>query len=302
MYDLMKIFAFSRSVLCCLLLWFSMLTPEIARSANLLTYVDGEGILTRALFRHKISEGLSLEKNDIIELGMQSQAILEFDNGTILGLGPGTRIMLLAVPIKSSTNFDVFLLAGQLKMFTANSTSHRISSSTLSSVAMKEGVLVITQDTNTAMVFVEKGDVASISPTKKDNPYLLKNGNLYLAKTGQKAEVLPRPSTDFIAGLPRMFLDNLPSRKDKFKDKKIEPKKLQEFDYNDVEAWLKTSPEIRKVLVQKWKVKANDSLFRKALIDNLRFHPEWDRILFPDKYRPNSDKNANDALGKKLNY
>jgi hypothetical protein len=33
--------------------------------------------------------------------------------------------------------------------------------------------------------------------------------------------------------------------------------------------------------------KANqDVAFRSALVANLRSHPEWDPILFPEKYKP----------------
>jgi hypothetical protein len=32
--------------------------------------------------------------------------------------------------------------------------------------------------------------------------------------------------------------------------------------------------------------KARDPAFRSALIANLRSHPEWDPILFPEKYKP----------------
>lgn len=253
--------------------------------------------------RYKISEGIFLKKNDIIELEAQSQAIAEFDDGTILGLGPETRIMILTSQGKASTNLDIFLLAGQLKLSTTNTARYKFSSPLLSSVILKDGILVLRQDANMAMIFVEKGESASILTEPKGNPYTLRNSGLYVAKQGQKAEVLPRPSADFVDGLPKMFLDNLPSRKEKFKSGGGQPKKMGDFNYNDVESWLKTSPEIRKVLVQKWRAKASDPIFRKVLIDNLKFHPEWDRVLFPEKYKGSqSDKNTEDSIWKRLNY
>src|SRR6185436_14823101 len=115
-------------------------------------------------------------------------------------------------------------------------------------------------------------------------PLVVKSGEFYSRKAEQKSEVTSRPSSTFVTGLPRSFLDNLPSRLDKFKDVKIEPKKTQDFAYADVEAWLKSTPSIRKFLVPRWQGKARDLEFRKALIANLKDHPEWDRILFPEKY------------------
>ena len=38
--------------------------------------------------------------------------------------------------------------------------------------------------------------------------------------------------------------------------------------------------------MQRLRARAQDPEFRKALIANMRFHPEWDRILFPEKYLP----------------
>jgi hypothetical protein len=38
--------------------------------------------------------------------------------------------------------------------------------------------------------------------------------------------------------------------------------------------------------MQRFIRKADDPAFRQALIANLRFHFEWDPILFPEKYKP----------------
>ena len=39
-----------------------------------------------------------------------------------------------------------------------------------------------------------------------------------------------------------------------------------------------------------------NTTFREALIANMRFHWEWDRILFPEKYAPKEPA----ALGKEV--
>ena len=38
--------------------------------------------------------------------------------------------------------------------------------------------------------------------------------------------------------------------------------------------------------MQRFIPKAHDPAFRQALVANLRSHPEWDPILFPEKYKP----------------
>jgi hypothetical protein len=36
--------------------------------------------------------------------------------------------------------------------------------------------------------------------------------------------------------------------------------------------------------VKRFESRSKDSEFRRKLIENLREHPEWDRVLFPEKY------------------
>ena len=78
----------------------------------------------------------------------------------------------------------------------------------------------------------------------------------------------------------------LPERRAAFKDRDVAPRRLADVEYADVEAWLKGPPELRRPLIQRLRPRAHDPEFRKALIANMRFHPEWDRILFPEKYEP----------------
>jgi len=60
--------------------------------------------------------------------------------------------------------------------------------------------------------------------------------------------------------------------------------------YAEVEAWLKAPPEIRRPLVPRFQSRASDPAFRSALVANLRFHPEWDPVLYPEKYeKPEAD-------------
>jgi hypothetical protein len=66
----------------------------------------------------------------------------------------------------------------------------------------------------------------------------------------------------------------------------VTPRATGEIAYADVEIWLKAPPEIRRPLMQRFIPKANDLAFRQALVANLKSHPEWDPILFPEKYKP----------------
>jgi hypothetical protein len=111
-------------------------------------------------------------------------------------------------------------------------------------------------------------------------------GQFYARKADQKGVLQARPAPGFVAGMPSYYRDNLPERLARFKDRDVSPRRLADLAYQDVEPWLKGPPELRRPLMQRLRARAQDPEFRKALIANLRFHPEWDRILFPEKYLP----------------
>jgi hypothetical protein len=49
----------------------------------------------------------------------------------------------------------------------------------------------------------------------------------------------------------------------------------------------------------RWKTKVKEPSFRQALIDNMRLHPEWDPIVFPQKYQPKLNTAARAGLPPK---
>ena len=71
-----------------------------------------------------------------------------------------------------------------------------------------------------------------------------------------------------------------------FKDRPVQAKDAPAFGYTDVQSWLQAEPSVRRPLMQRWRAKAREPAFRTALIANLAAHPEWDPILFPEKYKP----------------
>jgi hypothetical protein len=55
--------------------------------------------------------------------------------------------------------------------------------------------------------------------------------------------------------------------------------------YAEVATWIDGEPAVRGMAVQRFAARARDRAFRAALLAGLRSHPEWDRTLFPEKYR-----------------
>jgi hypothetical protein len=146
-----------------------------------------------------------------------------------------------------------------------------------------EGASVMVVRGGDGSVFIESGSARLAAAPATHN---LKSGEFFSRKDAQKGTVSQRPSQAFMDAMPKAFFDPLPSRMARYKDREAQPRRIEEVSYADVEVWLKAPAGIRRPLVARFESRADDPKFRSALEANLRFHPEWDPILYPEKYLP----------------
>jgi hypothetical protein len=66
----------------------------------------------------------------------------------------------------------------------------------------------------------------------------------------------------------------------------VAPGPAQPVAFAEVAAWIDGEAALRSQAVQRFAPRAGEREFRAALVAGLRSHPEWDRTLFPEKYRP----------------
>lgn len=270
-----------------------------APSPARITLLEGNGVLIRGTTRYALAEGLPVRAGDILETGEKAVAQVELGGGTLFALGPASRA--LVTPGAATGSGDVFVLAGQIKAVAANGALR---------VATPEIVAGLTDATLVAQIgkqetglFVESGEVKvaeAVSGKKPAASVAVKSGEFHVRRAGGRGEISKRPPANFVGGLPRVFLDNLNPRLARFAQSPVEPKNQREITYDDVAGWLKGPPEVRRPLVARWHGRARDPAFRAALVANLKQHPEWDRILFPEKYRK-PDGDAKPAAKNPLN-
>ncbi|OGA54597.1 MAG: hypothetical protein A3F74_22400 [Betaproteobacteria bacterium RIFCSPLOWO2_12_FULL_62_58] len=269
----------------------------LAQSTATVTILEGEAALLRGTTRYVLLEGVRLAPGDIVQTGDKTFARVEFADGSRADLGGKTRFLnavaRLSRRAKAGGTSDHFLLSGLMKFSGGKSAnaSYRYATPQFT-VATSESVAVVQLAETEASVFVESGEVrlVEIGPKGASAPQRLNGGEFYTRRNTQKSAIAPRPSQTFIGALPRGFLDTIPSRLSRFKDREIAPKRAEEIIYTDIEPWLKTNRDVRRHLVQRWRSRASDPAFRSALIANLKDHPEWDPILFPEKYKPKEEK------------
>ncbi len=266
--------------------------PVIASGAGgpaVVTVVENAATLLRSTGRFALAEGVRLQAGDVVEVGEKGLLQIGFGDGTKLSLGPRSRFYLAVLAAKGGAASEFYLLQGWSKLALAPPAAPLRLTTPLFGLAAAEAIAVLQVQTSEGSLFVERGelriaeDFAKATPA---SPLAVRAGQFYARKADEKGDVQPRPVAAFIAAMPKQYQDNLPERLPKHQEREAAPRRLGELAYADVEAWLKGPPELRRPMMQRLRARARDPAFRQALIKNLSFHPEWDRILFPEKYRP----------------
>lgn len=269
------------------------LAASAAEPPAVVTLLEGGGgALLRGTARYALVEGARLQTGDIIEIGDKGFVEIEFADGVRLSLGPHARFYAGAIVPRGPKGLgvsDLYLLAGWTKFADGKASAPLRYTTPLFGLSTADATGVMQVTAAEGSMFVETGELRvaeGFTKASRDAPTRLRGGQFYARKADQRATIQPRPSPAFVAAMPRSYMDNLPSRVAKYKDRELPPRPAGELAYADVEMWLKAPRDIRRPVMQRFIRKANDPAFRQALIANLRFHPEWDPILFPEKYEP----------------
>jgi hypothetical protein len=277
----------------CALLAFPMVAVA-AEPAATITLLEGQSGLVRGVTRYALAEGVRLQSGDIIEVSEKGLAEIEFPDGAAIALGPEARMLALAMPRGKPSVGDFHVMRGALKVSGVSKAARLRISTPVFSLQPVEGVSVVVLGSGEGSVFVESGAARVVVAAATQS---LKSGEFFARKDGQKGAVSQRPSKEFMAAMPKAFFDPLPSRMARYKERETQPRRVDEVSYADVEAWLKAPPAVRRPLVARFEPRASDPKFRASLEANLRFHPEWDPVLYPEKYE--QKETAADPAGTK---
>ncbi len=274
----------TRLVLCALA-WVAV--PAAAQTLATVTILEGEAFVLRGGQRLVAAEGVAVLRGDIVHTGERSFVRLESADGTIADLGAATRLMVAPPERRARAGIgDAYLLSGWLKL-TAPPKGPQ-PAMWMATVELQEvtGTAVVRAVSDQVDVFIERGEARAAVRPVGGSSTALNTGEYFVRKAAQRPIVAQRPASDFLAALPPAFRDTLPSRLAKFAGRKVEAKRAVDFTYTDVEGWLTTDVAVRRHLLPRWRGRIADPAFRAALVANLRAHPEWDPVLFPEKYKP----------------
>lgn len=280
-------------MLCRLILIAIIWAPVAAWAADAygtVTILEGDTFIYRGATRLFAVEGVRLESGDLVETAASAFMQVERPDLSVVQFGPATRAMINAPGAHQKPDYGLFVLTGWCKLIGPKTDAAHDTGVDLRTpqfdLPPNPGTVVFQETPTDVTLFVERGEVklAERQASGGSVAVPLKSGDYYARKAGLRGAVNPGSIQAFLGGMPRGFRDSLPLRIDRFRTQDVRPKDAPDFVYADVEPWLKAEPTLRKPLVQRWRVKARNPAFRAALIANLRAHPEWDPILFPEKY------------------
>ena len=283
-----------------LLLWAALMAAGSAAAADVagtITILEGDALITRGAGRWRAAEGVRVQQGDIVETGDGGFAQIELIEQTVLSVGPHAHVMI-GGPVRLKADRTLYALGGWLKLTNARKDGNARAfdfRSPLLEIGLLPGVVVMQLKAGEATLFVERGDIKLIE--RPANAAIgVRQGQTYRRPPGTTRGTLGgSPPPQFLADLPRAFRDSLPLRADKYKEREVQPKPAPDFTYADVEPWLKAESPFRRQFIERWRSKAREPAFRSALIANLSSHPEWDPVLFPEKYLPKDPAKAASA-------
>jgi hypothetical protein len=229
-----------------------------------------------------------LDTDDIVESGASGILLLQDDAGDVMELGPGTQALL-------ESQAHVSLLNGWVKL-----SNDCTASCTTPVVETERGTLTIGDHAAAIVAVVPTGpgsmsEVFSESGTQKLNVFTNDPGapaSVNLAEEqfasiapNAAADLRPRPSSTFLAGMPIAFRDALRRVSVVGTPRNDLPTPLRPVSFADVSAWLtsalpaRNQPETR--FFDRFRPRLADTAFQQQVERNLHALPEWQVALQP---------------------
>lgn len=274
---------------CAACLWVAASVAHASDKVATITMLDGPAWVIHAATKLSAPEGAAVEAEDIVETSPTTPLLrMEFEDGTILDVGPSSRVMVWPKWQDTTGGSSVaYVLEGWAKVTMDKQPARSrslLSTAALDLLTMGRDAVVRVQGRDTEL-FAESGDV-SVQVRGKSAPagtVKLPKGQFMARHGDAAAEVTARPQPGFIQAVPRPFMDTLPARASVFKGKRVALNPVAPLSYAETEGWLNAEPRVRARFPTRWKALAQDPAFRRSLAAKLSLHPEWASVLSPDK-------------------
>jgi hypothetical protein len=92
------------------------LPANAVESVGVVTILEGDATTIRGLSEFALSEGVRLTSNELVETGKSTFLRIEFTDGTIMDLGPATRVQINRPTLRKTERSGLYLLSGWAKV------------------------------------------------------------------------------------------------------------------------------------------------------------------------------------------
>ncbi len=262
-----------------------------ASTAGIVTIATGNSRLLRGPSVFKLQEGVVVSAGDVLEVGEGAQLQVEYADGTTVGLGPQSSVLITDLPSGASKPGGFFLLAGWLKASGPAPAGGVRTSTPILALQPKSAIYVVHSAAAVTEIFVESGELVPVAARKAAAPQeTRKSGEFFSIKPGAELEMLKRPTSQFLATMPRIFINTLPVRYEKFAVKPVEPVWESEISFSDADRWLRAYPLDHKQWLTRISTRLKDKDFRAMVEKSRAASPEWEAAIHAEKAFAKSNK------------
>lgn len=281
-----------------LLAWLALPACCAASNVGMFTILDGDAMVLRDTRRFAAAEGLHLRDEDIVRTGANTRlARIEFADGTVLDLGPGTELLLQPGALTGTRRAALYLARGWVKLTLAAGRASEVGGIATPRFDLPRltGTAVVRVSPQSALVFVESGraEIEERAAGLAVGVRSLGDGDAWTLEGAAGGTLLHRNPDAALRDMPRAFADSLPRRAARFgKAAPPQPGEGVAVSYEDVALWVNAEAALRPGFVQRFAPMSRDRQFRASLLAELKAHPEWKRVLYPADVKPRAKATA----------
>jgi hypothetical protein len=257
--------------------------PGAGDGTALLTLLEGSASVIVGSRAFVAAPGARLTPGTLVETDASAGLLrLEWPDGSLLDLGPSTRVMLRppAGKTKSQRAPLFYLLQGWAKQTQAEAVAGQ--QGLAFDVAPFKGVLVSQVEGSAVTLFAETGG-AQVTPRPGSAVLDLKPGQAAVAGNGGAPSVQPRPASAWLQRIPRSFRDTVAPRAGLFKGPAPTLRPAAALSYAALQPWLDAEPALRREFPRRFAELLKEPAFRAAVSSHLSQHPEWEPVLYPTR-------------------
>ncbi len=200
--------------------------------------------------------GVEVTPEDIVETGKASSAQLDMDDGSVLKLGPETRVVLSDYNIDANKNVAsaaLDVLSGWVRFAVAKlkpEGRYQIHTPTLTiGIRGTEGIIEAQNDQGGLHLSEGAVDVAPVGTDAIGHPPMRVNGGEYIQRVrGQALAKHAQPPTAFQNRLPSTLQQPLARRAHQLRQRGVSPRHIRQMTREDARRYLERHPHMNQNL------------------------------------------------------